>query len=223
MTTNNTMKVLYFEGAGWEGAELSKATVGNCRIRTAFHLDNGEAVYLELNGCFPMKHYAKELQKFSAVGFVDHLHYITDENPNDDCNKHRLPQERNGAIEYSEQGILNFVNSLGASFDAVLVLPVLSPYRVHGDYTNGNSRYNYGDDFIPNWEVINRAAEIEKYFYELEKAEGKKFPNCSIYFNDNTTSVYILRHFNGYNRKWVVDASCANWLETMQEIQIKKN
>ena len=213
-------KVLFFEGAGLEGAELSKATVGNCHIRTAFPLDNGEAIYLEITGCFPTKHHAKELQKFSAVGFVNHLHYITDGSPIYDCNKHRLPQAHNGAFEYSEQGILNFVNSLGASFDAVLVLPVLSPYRVHGDYVNGRLKYNYGNKFVPNWEIINRAAEIKKYFYNLEKAEGKKFPNCSIYFNDNTTNVYILRHFNGYNRKWVVDASCENWLETMQEIQI---
>ena len=28
------MKTLYFEGAGWSGATISKATIGNCRIRT---------------------------------------------------------------------------------------------------------------------------------------------------------------------------------------------
>ena len=44
------MKVLYFEGAGWSGADISKATIGNCRIRTAFHLDDGRAVYLEIIG-----------------------------------------------------------------------------------------------------------------------------------------------------------------------------
>lgn len=35
-------KTLYFEGAGWSGADSSKATIGNCRIRTAFHLDPRE-------------------------------------------------------------------------------------------------------------------------------------------------------------------------------------
>ena len=44
-------KVLYFEGAGWSGADISKATVGNCRIRTAFHLDDGRKVYLEIIAC----------------------------------------------------------------------------------------------------------------------------------------------------------------------------
>ena len=38
------MKTLYFEGAGWEGAEISKNTIGNCRIRTAFHTIDGEEV-----------------------------------------------------------------------------------------------------------------------------------------------------------------------------------
>lgn len=41
---NEKMKTLYFEGAGWEGAEISKNTIGNCRIRTAFHTIDGEEV-----------------------------------------------------------------------------------------------------------------------------------------------------------------------------------
>nr|WP_325241674.1 hypothetical protein [uncultured Oscillibacter sp.] len=43
------MKTLYFEGAGWSGVDVSKATIGNCRTRTAFRLDDSRAVYLELN------------------------------------------------------------------------------------------------------------------------------------------------------------------------------
>ena len=42
------VKTLYFEGAGWEKAERSINTIGNCRVRTAFHLDNGKGVYLEI-------------------------------------------------------------------------------------------------------------------------------------------------------------------------------
>lgn len=45
------MKTLYFEGAGWSEADISKATIGNCRIRTAFHTTDGRAVYLELGCC----------------------------------------------------------------------------------------------------------------------------------------------------------------------------
>lgn len=40
------MKTLVFEGAGWSGAERSKETIGNCRIRTAFHLVDGRDVLL---------------------------------------------------------------------------------------------------------------------------------------------------------------------------------
>jgi hypothetical protein len=43
------VKTLYFEGAGWSGVDVSKTIIGNCRTRTAFRLDNGRAVYLEIN------------------------------------------------------------------------------------------------------------------------------------------------------------------------------
>lgn len=44
------VKTLYFEGAGWEKAERSINTIGNCRVRTAFHLDNGKGVIRHYNG-----------------------------------------------------------------------------------------------------------------------------------------------------------------------------
>ncbi len=44
------MKTLYFEGAGWSDADISKTTIGNCRIHNAFHFNNGRAVYPEING-----------------------------------------------------------------------------------------------------------------------------------------------------------------------------
>ena len=39
-------KTLYFEGAGC----VPRGDLENCRIRTAFHLDNGKRVYLEISG-----------------------------------------------------------------------------------------------------------------------------------------------------------------------------
>ena len=44
------MKVLYFKGAEWSGTEVSKATISDYRIRTAFDLNDGKAVYLEIIG-----------------------------------------------------------------------------------------------------------------------------------------------------------------------------
>lgn len=58
------MKTLYFEGAGWSGADISKATIGNCRIRTAFHLDDGRAVYLEINGSERTKYSSLKVHKW---------------------------------------------------------------------------------------------------------------------------------------------------------------
>lgn len=38
------MKTLYFEGAGG----VPRSDLENCRIRTAFHLDDGMPLYLEI-------------------------------------------------------------------------------------------------------------------------------------------------------------------------------
>lgn len=109
------------------------------------------------------------------------------------------------------------MNSLGASFDKICVLPNLAGYRVHSD--DRAKRYNYADEFTPDWEVIKRAEEIHKYFYQLEQSEGKKFPNFSLYNEENDkTKLYLIRHYNGYNKKWLINASSDSWLKTMIEV-----
>ena len=40
------MKILYFEGAG----SVPRSDLGNCRIRTAVHTDDGTPLYLEIVG-----------------------------------------------------------------------------------------------------------------------------------------------------------------------------
>ena len=127
-------KTLYFEGAGWSGADSSKATIGNCRIRTAFHLDpekkhprcscgephdGAAAVYLEIICGTIGKENRKLGLKPTYYGWIDYLHYVTDDDRNDDCNRHILPFERRARIDYTLESILKFVNDLGASFDAI--------------------------------------------------------------------------------------------------------
>lgn len=63
------MKTLYFEGAGHPGADVSRATIGNCRIRTAFHLDDGRPVYLEIIGAERTKH-SPPSWEWRYTGFV---------------------------------------------------------------------------------------------------------------------------------------------------------
>ena len=107
------MKVLYFEGAGWSGADISRATIGNCRIRTAFHLDNGRAVYLEIIGSEKTKYSSPKIHKWQYTGFVDACFYITDEKPNDDQNKYSICLGRPEDDNYT--GILKLLEVLLSS------------------------------------------------------------------------------------------------------------
>lgn len=208
-----TKKTLYFEGAGWSNADISKATIGNCRIRTAFKLNNGKCVYLEITACEQGK-YSSPLCKWKYTGFVDHCFYITDEKPNDDENKHQISLTDNERIfEYSESGILRFVNYLGANFDNIKVVPDLGGYRVFGD----NNTFNYGDIFQYDPVITGRREEVYQYFYQLERNEGKEYPNFSLWVDaDSIYLLHLLRHFNGYNKHYLIDIS-TNWKETIKE------
>lgn len=213
------MKTLYFEGAGWSGADISKATIGNCRIRTAFHLDDGRAVYLEIIGAERTKH-SPSIYHWQYTGFVDYCHYITDDKPNDDCNKHhvKLPDkphgagQRNTVIEYTEAEILRFVNSLGASFDAIKVVPDLGGYRVFPEKGScqGPNGYYYGDEFQFDPELTARRQEVYDYYYELEKQGGKEYPNFSLWVDEfDPGLLHLLQHFAGdfktaHNRHWTM-------------------
>lgn len=180
-------KTLYFEGAGWSGADSSKATIGNCRIRTAFHLDlekkhprcscrephdGAAAVYLEIICGTIGKENKKLGLEPTYYGWIDYLHYVTDDDRNDDCNRHILPFERRARIGYTLESILKFVNDLGASFDAVAVCPDLGGYRVFRDgYSpKGTERLNYGDEFqtdtgstVEDWMATATVTPLGRY------------------------------------------------------------
>lgn len=203
------MKKLDFEGAGC----VECGEVENCRIRTAFHSDKGEAIYLEMTGIEVTKHSSKSLQKYTFAGFVDSCHYILGD---DDENKHSIYHRNLKTFEYTKAEILNFVNSLGCSFDEVVILPDLAGYRVFKD----NGGYNFGDEFAFNAEQTARAEEIKKHFYDLEKSEGKQYPNLSLWVDQgNPEILHLLRHFNGYNKHWEIH-NVENWIETIEETKL---
>jgi hypothetical protein len=200
-------KTLYFEGAGC----VPRGEVENCRIRTAFHNDKGEAIYLELIGVEVTKKSVKSIQKYENAGFVDSCFYIRGD---DDDNNHTIHHRNSKTFEYSKQGILNIVNSLECSFDSVVILPSLAGYRVHGN----NRGYNFGDEFKFNAERTERAEVIRQHFYDIEKNEGKQFPNLSLWVDDeNVEILHLFRHFNGYNRHWVIK-NVEDWAGTVEEI-----
>ena len=207
------MKTLYFEGAGWPKTEEGvKTGVGNCRIRTAFHLKNGKRVYLEIIGTKVTKHMSKDAQKYKYASWIDFCHYITNEEPNEDCNKYAMREiERNVRFEYNKQNILEFVNSLGADFDRIRVLPNLAGYRVFAS-SNG---YYYGDAFTPNPKAYKVARKIENYLYKIKKALGEKYPCIYLSTAENDPTKLEL----GWNgKKYIIDALNNNWQKTIKNI-----
>ena len=212
------LKTLYFEGAGWSDADVSKATVGNCRIRTAFHLKDGRPVYLEIL-CGKIEKPAS-VYKWRYTAFVDYCYYITDDRDNDDCNKHRLRMPGNGNssiensvhFEYTEAEILRFVNSLGADFDAIKVLPDLGGYRVFPSERNcqGTKGYYYGDEFQYDPELVARREAVYRHYFEVEKAEGREYPTFSLWVDEfDPGLLHLLRHYAGnfrtaHNCHWTI-------------------
>ena len=240
------MKVLYFEGAGWSEAPTSKATIGNCRIRTAFHLDNGQPVYLEICGVERSKSSSPKLYHWQYTGFVTDCFCITNDVPNDDCNRHRVNLFDRGVFEYTEESILEFVNSLGASFDAVKVVPDLGGYRVFPEEhsCDGTDGYYYGDEFQYDAEMTAKREAVHKWVYELELKErredresgagrivhsptGTDYPNFSLWVDKKDSGLlHLLRHFNGENKHWAIRTDVGEGLEdclaTMRESGLGK-
>lgn len=227
--------VLYFEGAGSSTAKISKATIGNCRIRTAFHLNDSRAVYLEIYGSERTKHSVPNLYRWKYTGFVAYCYYITDDTPNDDCNNHRIRLPDWGTVlEYSEAAILKFVNSLGASFDAIKVVPDLGGYRVFPSERScsGPDGYNYGDEFQFDPELLERREAVYQHYYEVEKAEGKAYPNFSLWVDEkNPGALHLLRHFPGtvqtaHNKHWLIRVDTGDtleeWIATAEETLLGK-
>lgn len=171
------MKTLYFEGAGCFNVNeyLDPEFRGNPRIRTAFRNDKGAAIYLEL--ICGANYYFKNL-------FVDACYYIKGD---DDCNKHRLGIDRHGAATmYTTNGILCLLNKIGATFDAIEVLPSLSGYKVFSDRPTNNrmasdrpvAGYNFGDEFVPDWDEIHKREMVYELLCESEHRARPQRPSC---------------------------------------------
>lgn len=124
-------RILLFEGAGMASCETSRNTIGNCRVRTAFHLDDGRAVYLELLGWHRTKN-SPPWYKWTYTGWVDSLHGIGMENVPVDM----LP------FEYNHENVMRLLKELGATFDDFEVVNDQS-YRVFADGTG--TKYNFGE------------------------------------------------------------------------------
>lgn len=198
MKRHNT---LYFESAGAFRPE-EYGDLNSCRIRTAFSLSDGRRIYLEMIDWTPSpeqikyfnakavcgaklergKAYVAICDIFEITNDIDAYGYnISDENAN------QIYIDRYSyAIEWTKAAVLKFVNSLGADFSDVEVLPNLAGYCVFVDTPddhNGNIKnYNYGDEF--NYNAAQTAARIAKY-NEIQEQDriktGQRFPCFSFY------------------------------------------
>jgi hypothetical protein len=209
------MKTLYFEGAGWSDADISKATdMQNCRVRTAFTNNEGKKIYLEISAMEVTKSSSPLVKHLKYAAWVTDCFYIT--GSNNDGNKNSIFTRNEIRFEYNKENVLRFVNwTLGCNFNDVVTLPDLAGYRVFKD--ESGYKYNYGDEFVYNDELTKRAEKIHKYFYELEKSEGKRYPNFSLWVDEkNSELLHLLRHYNGYNKHWTIQ-NIKNWQDTITE------
>ena len=210
-------KVLYFEGAGWAEADTSKATIGNCRVRTAFQNNEGKKIYLELSTGFIYN--KKDIERYYL--HIDFCHYITE--GKDDCNNSRIDfdwQDVKNNYNYSKEDITRWINeNLNCNFDTIEVLDDLSGYRVHGE----NGSCNMIEDYKHIPELIEKRKTIKEYFLNIEKSEGKKYPNFSLWVDDKDLNLlHLLRHFNGYNKHWIIRTDVGNWEDSIQETKLNQ-
>lgn len=176
-------KTLYFEGAGC----VPRGDVPNCRIRTAFHLDDGRAVYLELIGFEVAKHSPQYLKSFTNAASVASCHFIDGHIEGSD---NRVPNAYSVNFEYSMTEILRFVNNLGASFDAIEVLPDLAGYRVFKEkHSYTSDGYNFGDEFQKDAELLKARETVNASIREKEMARGEKRPCYSLWVDHEDPAI----------------------------------
>lgn len=197
-------KTLYFEGAGWNGANAEYNGL-NCRIRTAFNNNDGKMIYLELNGGHPLEEHIKEAKKNkitlpSTYMYVDSAHYITDDPEIDDCNDSRINTilySEMLKIEYTLENIRDFVNTqFNCSFDNVVILDNMAGYRVFtGSKKIGwgtPAMYNFGDCFDYNEDLTKRRiAKVDELTEHFKKIFNQKYDNTSYYIKDGKLTVCI--------------------------------
>lgn len=197
-------KTLFFEGAGWNGANAEYNGL-NCRIRTAFHNNDGKMIYLELNGCHPNNYQSKEAKENkvtlpSTYMSVDIAHYITDDPEIDDCNSSRIKTiaySEMMKIEYTLENIRNFVNTqFNCSFDSVVILDDLAGYRVFANSKKidwgTSAQYNFGDCFDYDEDLTQRRiAKVDELTEHFKKIFNQKYDNTSYYIKDGQLTVCI--------------------------------
>lgn len=192
--------ILIFEGAG---STREYGDLENPRIRTRFKNNDGIEIYLEV------------LRTAKNKIYVDFC--FSDKENN---NEYKEIRKTHKDKEYNKKDLLKLINSsLNCSFKDIIVPHDLGGYRAHSE----NGGYNLMDNFIYDPVLEKKREEIKKYFYEIEKKEGKKYPNFSLWVDKKDLhKLHLLKHFNGYNKHYTVRTDTENFIKTISECKLNK-
>jgi hypothetical protein len=193
-------KTLYFAGMGcdfWKDDPIrNNSDIGNYRIRTTFKDQNNNIIFVEFsNG-------ASYIYKGSKPHLVDYMQLVVNHLYNrtlsDNENESHIKSNAEG-FRYTKADIIKFIElNFNVRFDDIVILNrCLSGF----DY-----KKTTGDEFIPNIEKMQKAFEIKEYFDNFERQVlGKKYPTNSVYWDETTTKLNVLIHYNCYNDKFIID------------------
>lgn len=185
-------KVLYLVKMGMDfdqNGEMRGSDVGNYRIRGTFHDKNGDVIFVELGNGFQRDKKGKIISSNIKLRVDFQFNTTIDW----DCNKSsiKIDYDLLDNYNYTKQDILRYIKDVfGVEFDS---LELLDTRLCNYDY-----KEIPGDEVKPDFKKIEQVKKIEEYFYNYEKeVEGKKYPNFSIYYQDNILTVLL--HYNCYN------------------------
>lgn len=180
-------KTLVFEEVGIVSDRYNGLS---CRIRTAFHNDAGDMIYLELSGIYPGNPYL----------CINSAFYITDDPETDDCSVNKIDALSYSSIvntPYTLRAIKDVVNHcFGCSFEEIVIPDQLAGYRVFADSQigayNTSKAYNFGDDFSYNETLtkkrIIRVRELQEYF---KKLFNQRYDNTSYWIEKDNLMVRL--------------------------------
>jgi hypothetical protein len=184
------LKTLYFEGAGC----VPRGDLENCRIRTAFHTDDGTPLFLEIVSIEVTDLHRKSPELMDEIGGCIAFggvtcHPIT-KDTNTIVNAH---YEKRSNIPYCRHAILRYINNVyGCNFDAIEVLPLLSGYHVHRSGKPGG--VNYGDAFVPDRAAIAERESLLREIIAQEKRLGCRHPCVCLWVDETDGSKVCFHH-----------------------------
>jgi len=147
MNDSRINKTIKFEGAGWEGADISKATdMQNCRVRTTFINNEGKQIYLEI-GCVDNR---KKLSMYSRYKNMDipwHISFLFYTNDKSRSCSDDFRYLYNETQEFNKANVLHLLNKhCNASFENVQTIN-WSGDRDNAEWNGFSSSGLMKDDF----------------------------------------------------------------------------